>query len=343
MKIDAYSSQKIKILSFWMIVMVVYVHSYYLESETRAIPNFVQTVVGVITSVAVPLFYTISGFLFFNGITSTKQCFPKIGKRTRTLLVPYLIWNIFFVLWYVVLSYIPYVSQYINSDILSNYNSSLFNALYNLFIKPAGFHLWFLRDLILFILVTPFLYVFIKKTKWIPFVIILLATGGMTRCWLSSFTLGSTLALCYKDGLNIVTNKVIIISAILFYFIYSISSGFGIIPIEHAIVGNYISQLSMLVFMVAIWGGYDMIVQKDYMPSKWFLCALDYSFFIYLFHEPAFNIVKKLGLKILGVGNVQLVLLYIVNPLIMVGIAVGVGCIFKCIMPKIYNVLTGGR
>ena len=327
-----------------MIVMVVYIHSYYLESETREIPNFVQTFVSALTSVAVPLFYTISGFLFFKGITSTGQCLYKIRKRVRTLLVPYLIWNIFFVLWFVVLTEIPHVSKYINSDILSNYSiQNPLNTLCNLFIKPAGFHLWFLRDLLLFVFLTPLLYVLINKTKWLPFFIILLTTGGVTIFWLSSFTLGSTLALCCKDGLNIVTNKRIIKTAIVFFFIYSISSGFGVFSVEHTIVKNYISQLSVLVFMVAIWGGYDIIVEKDHMPKNWLVFAFNYSFFIYLFHEPAFNIIKKMGLIIFGVGNVQLVVLYLVNPLIMVGIAVGVGYIIKRIMPKVYNVLTGER
>lgn len=264
MKVNSFNSRKIKVLSFWMIVMVVYIHSYYLEAETRAVPNFVQMLGGSITSVAVPLFYSISGFLFFNGITSVKQCFPKIKKRVRTLLVPYLIWNIIFVSWYVALAYTPGVTQYINSDMLSNLSIQYpLDTFFYLFIKPAGFQMWFLRDLILFVLLTPLLYVTIKRMQWIPFILLLLATGWMTRFWLTSFVLGGTLALCYKDGLNVIRSKhKVIILAIVFYFVYSVLSALGLTQTGYEIADKYISQLTVIVLMVAVWGGMTCSLRK---------------------------------------------------------------------------------
>ena len=47
---------------------------------------------------AVPLFFLISGFLYFTGCESQfglKDYMAKNRKRLRTLLIPYLLWNIF--------------------------------------------------------------------------------------------------------------------------------------------------------------------------------------------------------------------------------------------------------
>ena len=47
---------------------------------------------------AVPLFFLISGFLYFKGCESQfglKDYMAKNRKRLRTLLIPYLLWNIF--------------------------------------------------------------------------------------------------------------------------------------------------------------------------------------------------------------------------------------------------------
>ena len=68
-----------------------------------------------------------------------------------------------------------------------------------------------------------------------------------------------------------------------------------------------------------------------------------YSFFIYLFHEPVFNIIKKLGLKILGISNSSLIILYFVNPLIMAVLSVSVAWALKKYLPKIYSIVVGGR
>ena len=87
---DKNLSDKFKILSFFSIVMVVYAHSYYLEGEDYVLNSFMQDLVRGIDRIAVPLFFTISGYLFFininDGLTSV---LIKIRKRAMTLLIPY--------------------------------------------------------------------------------------------------------------------------------------------------------------------------------------------------------------------------------------------------------------
>ena len=79
MKIDSYNSKKIKVLSFVLIMLVLYIHSFYNEAIDTRLASSVQAFVGGggIAIVAVPMFFVISGFLFFNNIDNIKNCFLK--------------------------------------------------------------------------------------------------------------------------------------------------------------------------------------------------------------------------------------------------------------------------
>lgn len=88
-----------------------------------------------------------------------------------------------------------------------------------------------------------------------------------------------------------------------------------------------------------------MVVKKAAMNPKQLSLnpVLGYSFFVYLFHEPAFNIIKKAGLMVLGVHEWSLIILYFINPLIMCIIAIAVAKVLQKFVPKMYSILVGGR
>lgn len=346
MKICQYLSWKISFLSFVAIVMVIYIHSYYLEAETLALPSLVQKVGSCVTFPSVPLFYAISGFLFFLGVSHWKQCMPKIQKRIRTLVVPYVISNIIFVLWYVFMAVIPGCSRYVNSDMLGSLSlAKPISTLMFLFVKPAAFQLWFLRDLIVFVAMSPLIFYVIKHTKWYSLILTILLTGWATRLWLSEFVLGGILAVYYSNQIELFRNryKSIPIISFVVYIIWGILSVMGIFDFSSLSLSNYALQIIVFFPLLAIWGGYDLFVKSTYIPSRYMKMMVGYTFFIFLFHEPFFNIIKKVGLIILGVGEWQLVLLYLINPLILLLVMIPAGILIKRILPGFYKVLVGGR
>ena len=346
MKIGQYLSRKISILSFIAIVMVIYIHSYYLEAELLPLPSFVQKIGACVTFPSVPLFYAISGFLFFNGVSHWKQCLPKMKKRISTLVIPYLISNIVFVLWYVALAIIPGCSKYVNSDMLGSLSlAKPVSTLMFLFVKPAAFQLWFLRDLIVFVAFSPLIYIVIKHTKWVALVLTILLTGWATRLWLSTFVLGGVLAIHYSNHIEIFRYRykfIPVLSGIVFV-VWAVLSICGLFSFDNMVLAKYESQVVVLFSLIAIWGGYDLLVKPSYTPSRFMMMMVGYTFFIFLFHEPFFNIIKKVGLIILGVGEWQLVLLYLINPIILLLVMIPAGVFIKRIMPGVYNVLVGGR
>ena len=92
---DNYTSQKIKITSFLLMIMVVFLHSYNLDIKQGSqlvffekdynwlIQNFISY---GITRIAVPLFFLISGFLFvYSSSFSLEDYKVKVPTRVRSV------------------------------------------------------------------------------------------------------------------------------------------------------------------------------------------------------------------------------------------------------------------
>lgn len=346
MTISKYQSDKIRVLSFVAILFVIYIHSPYVEASGYPVAKCVQRFVADfgLAIFAVPMFYTISGLLFFKGVENVVDCYPKIGKRFQSLLVPYIIWNLVFVGWYMVMAYTPGVSSFVNSDMLSNIHlSDPVSTLHFLFIEPAGFHLWFLRDLIVFVLLSPILYFAIKSLPWITVIMLFIGLGWIPRFGVVYFALGGVVALHYDlDKVTYLLTRQRTIMLLYIYFLNAILAAFGIVRSGEWILQYYI-QIVSVIAVIAVWGLYDILVPRDLKFSSRMYIILSYTFFVYLFHEPAFNIIKKIGLKVIGVHEYSLILLYMINPILMLVIAIGVGMLFQKLLPKAYSICVGGR
>lgn len=107
-------SQKIKLLSLISIILVLYIHSGFHDypNEIQGMPfNFKlqDFISGKIGRCAVPLFYAISGYLFFLNLNNKNILWAKIKKRIMTLVVPYIIAALFFPCFYIIQKvYQPY-------------------------------------------------------------------------------------------------------------------------------------------------------------------------------------------------------------------------------------------
>lgn len=349
MEISPYNSKKIAILNSVAIVLVLLLHSYFLEAADYPVVQTVQLFTGTngISGVAVPLFYFISGVLFFKSVNRVMDCISGIRKRIRSLLVPYIIWNVIFVGWYLVMSMIPRISGFVNSDMLSHFSiNTPFASLDYLLLEPAGFHLWFLRDLILYVLVSPLIYVACKRFPLVALLLFLVLFGWINRCGLPYFSAGAVVAMHY--GLDIFDKGLFKSKAVRFILLtlFGAKCIMTMMPSCDAILHNpYFQQIANMAGIILVWWGYDVMFRAFSTGTleKTLLYISKYSFFIYLFHEPALNIIKKLGLFILGVDNMSLLVLYLVSPILMTAIAIGVAIIIKNIVPKLYSIAVGGR
>ncbi len=85
-------------LRFPLAVMVVFIHSGnkpFVDSGEWIRVMFAD----VIPAIAVPLFFLISGYLFFRGLErwNWDEWMKKMYRRVHTLLIPYLIWTTLYI------------------------------------------------------------------------------------------------------------------------------------------------------------------------------------------------------------------------------------------------------
>ena len=349
LKITSYYQNKITIVSFVLVIMMLYVHGIYEDAGRFQISFVVKSIISRLSyRVINPTYFTISGFLFFYGINAMSDCFPKMKRRIRTLLIPFVLWNIIVVLENHLFSNLPFIRIFFNFNLQDKY-SNLSTGLYNLLICPAGFHLWFLRDLIAYIAISPILYWLIKKFSWYIPIILLVLTPPLMQALnlghldIAFFTLGGTIAM--KSDLQSVkaflSRPIVAISATIYL---GLAFTWDFILPNHFRDEEYLSILFSACGMITIWRGYDGLSHITNLENNHVLQTItNYTFFIYLFHEPVFYVIMLLGASLLGLNGWSLSFLYIINPALLIILAIIVAKILKTIFPSLYSVLTGGR
>lgn len=218
MKITKEESETLKAARFPLAVMVVLLHSFgeplsfdYIDFSNFGSGDLYLTIrvlfSHVLSHIAVPAFFLMSGFLFFLNF-KTKEgesiCSwnwnlygEKLKKRISTLLIPYLIWNVIALVTEVVVGFVFY--RQTPEELYALYGSKLSPALFwcsNMTTQPAGDilgnpineyfpengPLWFVRDLMCMAILAPVIYYSIKKIGvWL---IAILSVCYITKIWI---------------------------------------------------------------------------------------------------------------------------------------------------------------
>ena len=170
MKLDKYSSERLNILRFPLIVGVVYIHAYAMDVgfsgesigniETSWVSDFIRDLVSQgIARVAVPLFFLMSGYLFFLGFQWSIGAYKeKLISRVNSLLVPFIFWNVLTLFLVFVAQSIPATQNYFsgNNPMISTFSAyDYINALLGIDRNPISYQFWFIRDLMFLIILVP--------------------------------------------------------------------------------------------------------------------------------------------------------------------------------------------
>ena len=205
MKEDKLLSETISLLRFPLTMFVVFIHynmgvrGFSLHGETYGLdaPEWFRWVTAFFSDVlprtAVPLFYIISGYLFFRGGSFDTDVYRrKLRTRASTLLVPYLLWNVIAVL--VLLSHrLPFLSYVFPSAHLMEVQLTplrLFRTFFDNYRNkgilvtpendgmvselpyPADGPLWYVRDLMIMVLLAPVIWWFVNRVgHWLVIVL----------------------------------------------------------------------------------------------------------------------------------------------------------------------------
>ena len=129
-----------------------------------------------IARIAVPLFFIISGYLFFNNFDgSIKEYGKKLKRRVFSLVIPYLFWSAFTFFGFFFAQKIPGIGEYFSTR---NETSLSIKVLFdNIIISSYNSPLWYVRYLIVFSVLSILVFHIVKKT---PFLLLTIAFVGWT-------------------------------------------------------------------------------------------------------------------------------------------------------------------
>lgn len=240
-------SKTISALRFPLAVMVVAIHSYftldgwsYDAVSTQGLgcnlaQFFMIAISNVLTHIAVPTFFLISGYLFFVnfGDCSCQVWKKKYSSRIKTLVVPYIIWIFLYIIWLFLGDFKTISSEGIinwlkaQGGIKMFWNSYMWNLdRLDLWGQPAIssspvlIPFWFLRDLIVCVVFCPLFYLFFKKTnsnivKIVAYIVLgglyftqtSLRLPGFSSASFFFFGIGTTLSLADKSIIDVFSKR----------------------------------------------------------------------------------------------------------------------------------------
>ena len=356
-------SRVINLLRFPMAILVVFCHCKLLwgvqyngviENSSGHIAQALQIFFSeVIPHVAIPLFLFFSGYLFFNKGFSREIYFSKLKSRTHTLLLPYIIWCS---IGYLIALYNKECSLSLLSYIQGFWDTSLWGGAGESMIAfnnmPADMPLWFLRDLIVIIILSPLIYFLIKHLR--SAIIILLGIWWFSHIEPKPFGFGADTVFFFSLGAWFAINKidfiestkkfmpkVYIITVILmisdFIIVNDLFSETGRMGYNWYIFNAFIftGALSLIHIASLIIQKTDITISQFWAPASFFLYAAHALYMIPLriFLFDIFHPQSELGW----------IVFYFADIFAVITAAIIIFALLRKFTPRVCCLLTGGR
>ncbi len=295
----------------------------------------------IVCSVCVPCFFIISGFLFFNNVDkfTYKLYIKKIKSRFKTLFIPYIFWCTFCCL----LLYIKHKYFHMSglNIFLDDGNINWFNLVKGYLIIdeaekfPYAFAFWFIRNLILFILLSPVVWIIAKKR--ILFVIFILAYIILdTKFYgIEWFVSGAFLSV-NKIKLVKLNKYKLVFYSIIFWTICLIRIYMTYNP-NILLIFQVCSAFYMTYYLAII------LRNKEY-KYKFIKFSISATFIIYATHQCYCSKVRQFFCDKLGCYSVEEpIIAYVLCFLTLVLLGLLSHYILRKVSPKFLSLITGGR
>lgn len=359
-------------LRFPLILGVVFIHCFIGEFSIEEVDfaNLTSTdfynllrvsISHVGAHLCVPVFFFISGYLFFVHLETWDKnvYYSKLKKRARTLLVPYLLWNLIKIAFVVIGAYIhhraesclTYFSEYGYLRMLWDgnvWNTDRVNLLGwpALSSSPIMFQLWFLRDLMCVMVLAPIYHCAFKHLKYIPLIVIAICfllsiqtnISGFSNEALLFFGTGAYMRINNIDFATIIKKWSFLLYPLAF-ILWIVCTCFD----GHlTATGDLFYPFYIIVGSCVLYDMADTIVNKNKYGIPTIITQS--TFFIYLVHTLFIEELESLTkMSLLQSNAITMTLVYIFFPLIICGICTFSYVFMKRIVPRVLMVLTGGR
>lgn len=341
-------SRRVSVYKVWLTVMVLFIHSYTttvaMNSGTIVlqVPRWLDTLKYVISEgickCAVPGFFMISAIFLYRKEFSWWE---NIKKKLRTLVVPYLIMNTFWVGFYFVCQQIPAVSDYFSNqqNMVAGWDFSGWLRGYGItIISPLLYPLWFLKYLFLMNVLSKVYLAAIRKLPVLSAVILLGA-------WFYLHNYSEVqAAIFWGFGCLLAVTRPNFEK--LFRWKWVIALGYAVLLAADAATRDFVPK-ELVNKLCILWGMVFWFVCMTEFKGEKFSAMLmklsKYAFSIYLFHEMNLFILKKLLAKLLPQTPVMQLVQYLGIPAAILCYCLVLSVLMKKYLPRLYGLLTGNR
>ncbi|MHC1789274.1 acyltransferase family protein [Solidesulfovibrio sp.] len=296
---------------------------------------------GHVDFVAVPLFFTISGFLFLRKFELSLAAYGEmLRKKFLSVLVPYILFNAGLVAWFYLFGSIEMMGSW-------NYvlGEGLFTKTFGIGTTPINYPLWFLRDLLVVFLVSPLFLLFFKEAPGVGLVAFFCLWAGLSQSPYSylgdmfAFYLGGYLARCRLPLAGVSWWQRA--GSWAFCLLTVLLVWHTPLGLTDEAVRQFLFKANLVLGIIAFWrfSAFPLIRDSDVLRRMG-----RHSFFVYLAHEPTISVLQT---RLLAVwrpaGDLQQIAFYGISGL---GVIIGLWLLAELLsrlLPAGYGFITGAR
>jgi len=324
------------------------------ENVEHFVPEFVNAFFHMAFMTAVPLLSVISGFLFFH--RPQIDYVKLLSRRFYSVALPAWLWSAF----WLAFAYILFMTtgdrfRWVDYGFENPSAMTFVNGVFGVTREPFAFQFWFVRDLLLTLLLAPIIYTCLRYFGWLllPFIGIAWLLIPDPPLFFSGnvpvfFTIGAWLTLPQSPPLGRVLTRVssmrwplaVMFAAALVCRV--MSHAFG--PLESFLQSHVflcllrlLGALTMTALLYRLVTGADTLTQQ---LNRFSGC----SFFIFAVHYPLIELLQELAMGVPGHATAfGLFCSWLVVPLLTIAISISVALWCEKRLPALFNLLNGGR
>lgn len=358
-RVDPYLNEKIRSLCLVLVGMVVFNHStnttlgYHdsfstfvstgaMDAQRAPILSFIEAFISdSLGRITVPFFFFVSGYLFFFGWQpSGKSYLGKLRRRVFTLLIPYLVWSLIGMIGYYVIHLITNLESIVANLQAGNYDVGY---VLRLFLRAEmPYHLWFMRDLMVIMLVSPLWAWIIRKAGYAALVAVLIfyffkvQAPLVDQRGLCLFLAGAFFGFRMHD-LKLPGRKCQFTLLFLWIAVAALYAGLSLWTEMNLRV--LLRALNILGLFGA-WAGFDLLSDA---ARRWLKGKAHLRFFIYVSHEPLLTGLQAAVYPWLPQNQPAYLAAFLIIPPIIILSCTAAASVIRGRSERVYYFLSGGR
>lgn len=333
---------------FILIMLIVLIHSSYVGNvDASLIPPVADAVIWFfrsgLTLGALYAFFILAGFLFFRGMDGlpfrpmARICVSKMHRRIHTLLIPYLLWNL-------IAAAVDWLKfrymDYPGHGVFTPGGIDLPNFLLG-FISlegggPYNLVMWFVRNLLIFSLLSPLLYYVSRSRIFVAAVVGVCTAVGTNLYGAEYFIIGGCLGM-YDPNLSFISSRSVRAISAAVWLASAIALAF--LP-ENGLTTRCVElmrNLSIVPVVLYLGGLFPGKTRAGHL-------MLSSTFFVYAAHGLCCTLVRKSVAQAIGYTTTASALCsYFATFFLLSGGLILLFYLMKRLAPGLTSLLSGGR